>query len=315
MAEPDPILVNDWHAVVELEFLATRGSFETVLLGVPIEISEAGAGSGEVRVVRRDTGAALPARLRYGHVFTSIGQPNRDIAHFPECFEEDRIHVTGGSIAVHVSGLRAVENFLDMGHFPFVHTDYLGVEPHTEVEPYEVRVTEEDEILATKCRFFQPLASPSADGGMMVDYEYRVSRPYTVCLYKSNPIEPERWDFIVLFVQPVSEERCIAHPYLSYLPPQPRQRHQPLVHAAHLRAGQADPREPASEAPAPRPPGGDPRALRCVVARVPALADRAGRDLRRDPGRGRGRARTRAGTGAGRRPEVAGCRRCRRCRT
>ena len=218
MAEPDPILVNDWHAVVELEFLATRGSFETVLLGVPIEISESGAGSGEVRVVRRDTGAALPARLRYGHVFTSIGKPNRDITHFPECFEEDRIHVTGGSIAVHVSGLRAVENFLDMGHFPFVHTDYLGIEPHTEVEPYEVRVTEEDEILATKCRFFQPLASPSADGGMMVDYEYRVSRPYTVCLYKSNPIEPKRWDFIVLFVQPVSEERCIAHPYLSYLP-------------------------------------------------------------------------------------------------
>ena len=218
MAEPDPILVNDWHAVVELDFLATRGSFATVLLGVPIEIAGSGEGPGEVRVVRHDTGAALPARIRYGHVFTSIGQPNRDIAHFPECFEEDRIHVTGGSIAVHVSGLRAVENFLDMGHFPFVHTDYLGVEPHTEVEPYEVRVTEEDEILATKCRFFQPLASPSADGGMMVDYEYRVSRPYTVCLYKSNPIEPERWDFIVLFVQPVSEERCIAHPYLSYLP-------------------------------------------------------------------------------------------------
>ena len=216
MSEPDPVLVNDWHAVVELDFLATRGSFETVLLGVPIEIAE--TGPGEVRVVRSDTGAPLPARIRYGHVFTSIGEPNRDIVHFPECFEADRIFVTGGSISVHVSGLRAVENFLDMGHFPFVHTDYLGAEPHTEVEPYEVRVTNENEILATKCRFFQPLASPSADGGMMVDYEYKVCRPYTVCLYKSNPIEPERWDFIVLFVQPVSEERCVAHPYLAYLP-------------------------------------------------------------------------------------------------
>ena len=221
MAEPDPILVNDWHAVVELEFLATRGSFETVLLGVPIEIveiSEVGAGPGEVRVVRRDTGAPLATRIEYGHVFASLGEPDRDVVHFPECFEADRIFVTGGSIAVHVSGLRAVENFLDMGHFPFVHADYLGAEPHTEVEPYEVRVTNENEILATRCRFFQPLASPSADGGMMVDYEYKVCRPYTVCLYKSNPIEPERWDFIVLFVQPVSEERCVAHPYLAYLP-------------------------------------------------------------------------------------------------
>ena len=53
MAEPDPILVNDWHAVVELDFLATRGSFATELLGVPIEITE--TGPGEIRVVRRDT--------------------------------------------------------------------------------------------------------------------------------------------------------------------------------------------------------------------------------------------------------------------
>ena len=218
MAEPDPILVNDWHAVVELDFLATRDSFATELLGVPIEIAESGEGPGEVRVVRRDTGTPLPARIKYGHVFASLGKPARDIVHFPECHEADRIYVTGGSIAVHVSGLRAIENFLDMGHFPFVHTDYLGAEPHTEVEPYQVTVTEENEILATQCRFFQPLASPSADGGMMIDYEYRVCRPYTVCLYKSNPIEPGRWDFIVLFVQPVSEERCVAHPYLAYLP-------------------------------------------------------------------------------------------------
>ncbi len=39
-----------------------------------------------------------------------------------------------------------------------------------------------------------------------------------MCLYKSNPIEPERRDFIVLLVQPVDEERCVAHPCLAYLP-------------------------------------------------------------------------------------------------
>ncbi len=218
MADPGPILVDDWHAVVELDFLRSRGSFATGLLGVPIRIAGAGVGAGEVRVVRCDTDALLPARIRYGHVFASLGEPSRDIVHFPECHEEDRIFATGGSIAVHVSGLRAVENFLDMGHFPFVHTDYLGAEPYTEVEPYQVTVTEENEVLATQCRFFQPLASPSADGGMMIDYEYKVCRPYTVCLYKSNPIEPERRDFIVLLLQPVDEERCVAHPYLAYLP-------------------------------------------------------------------------------------------------
>lgn len=217
MGGADPILIDDWHAVAELDFLRARGSFGTQLLDVPLEVS-CGATPDDFRVRRHDDGALLPSRVEYGHVFTTLGEPARDVVHFPERHEEDRIRVTGGSIGVAVSGLRAIENFLDMGHFPFVHTGYLGVEPQTEVEPYEVVVTEEDEILATACRFFQPLASPSAEGGMMVDYVYKVCRPYTVCLYKSNPVEPERWDVIVLFVQPVSEERCIAHPWLAYLP-------------------------------------------------------------------------------------------------
>ena len=35
MAEPDPILIDDRHAVVEPDFLGTRGSFATELPGVP----------------------------------------------------------------------------------------------------------------------------------------------------------------------------------------------------------------------------------------------------------------------------------------
>ena len=169
------------------------------------------------RVVRRDTGTALPVRIEYGYVFTSLGEPARDVVHFPEWHEADRLRVSGSSVGVHVSGLRAVENFLDLAHFPFVHTDYLGVEPYTEVEPYKVTVTEENEIFATGCRFFQPHSSPSAAGGRMIDYEYRVRRPYTACLYKINPIEPARKDFIALCLQPVTEERCVAHPCLAYL--------------------------------------------------------------------------------------------------
>ena len=104
-----------------------------------------------------------------------------------------------------------------MGHFPFVHTDYLGVEPHTEVPPYKVDITDDDEVWATDCKFFQPLASPNAEGGFMVDYIYRVIRPYTVALYKSNPMQKDRMDSIYLFVQPVDEETSVAHPFLCYL--------------------------------------------------------------------------------------------------
>ncbi len=57
------------------------------------------------------------------------------------------------------SPLRAVENFLDIAHFPFVHTDILGAEPHTEVAPYSVEIREaEDEVWAPKVKFYQPQA-------------------------------------------------------------------------------------------------------------------------------------------------------------
>ena len=135
MSEPDPILVDDWHAIVGLETLRARGSFRTRLLSIPIGIDA--TAPDDVRVVRCDTGAALPARIEYGYVFASLGDPAGDVVHFPESREADRIRVSGSSVGVHVSGLRAVENFLDLGHFPFVHTNYLGVEPYTEVEPYQ----------------------------------------------------------------------------------------------------------------------------------------------------------------------------------
>ena len=117
-----------------------------------------------------------------------------------------------GSIGIHVSAPRAVENFLDMGHFPYVHTDILGAEPHTEVKEYDVEVSEErDEVLATRCRFFQPRAALSATEGMEVEYVYRVPHPFCSVLYKSSPEAPDRRDVIAIFLQPMTEERCRAH--------------------------------------------------------------------------------------------------------
>jgi phenylpropionate dioxygenase-like ring-hydroxylating dioxygenase large terminal subunit len=211
----DDVLVNDWHVVADLAMLKSRAAITTCLLGVQIEVRR--LADGGTRVVRTDLGTAVPSTERYGFVFACLGAPARDVPDFAEAGEDDRYRLTGGSIGVKVSGLRAVENFLDMGHFPFVHTGWLGIEPHTEVEPYKVEVTADDEVLATECKFFQPVASPTARGGMMVDYIYKVLRPYTVCLYKSNPIQTHRLDLIVLFVQPVDEEHCIAHSYLAYI--------------------------------------------------------------------------------------------------
>ena len=211
----DSVLLNDWHVVADRIALDERSVLSTRLLGV--DLSVAAAPGGAATVVRADTNAHVLSDERYGFVWACLGQPERQILDIPEAAEEDRYRLSGGSIRVQVSGLRAVENFLDMGHFPFVHTGWLGIEPHTEVTPYKVEITDDGEVLATKCKFFQPVASPTANGGFVVDYTYRVIRPYTVSLYKSNPIQMDRRDSIYLFVQPVDEESCIAHSFLCYL--------------------------------------------------------------------------------------------------
>lgn len=209
----DKVLLDDWHVVADLANLSAASPFQTRLLGVDLTIR----GRRDAEIVRNDTGEVVNSASRYGFLWACLGTPERDIVFVPEAEESDRYLVTGGSIAVRVSGLRAVENFLDMGHFPFVHTGWLGDEPHTEVAPYKVELTPADELLATECKFYQPVASPTAKEGFVVEYVYKVIRPYTVALYKSNPIQKDRLDVITLFVQPVDEENCVAHPFLCYL--------------------------------------------------------------------------------------------------
>lgn len=154
----------------------------------------------------------LPVITGYGYIWTSFGNPPAELFPIPEYAEPDRVNMSCGSIGIHVSAPRAVENFLDMGHFPYVHTDILGAEPHTEVKEYDVEVSEErDEVLATRCRFFQPRAALSATEGQEVEYVYRVPHPFCSVLYKSCPEDENRRDVIAIFLQPMTEERCRAH--------------------------------------------------------------------------------------------------------
>ena len=208
------MLFDDWHVVADSAWLSGMPTYQTRLLGIPLTIARTADGAFSVR--RRDGGSPPSVTVKYGFVWACLGTPRQDIVHIPEAEETDRFVVTGGSFGVAVSGLRAVENFLDMGHFPFVHTGWLGAEPHTEVLPYDVS-SNEAEVVATNCKFFQPLASPASPDGSLVDYVYKVLRPYTVVLYKSNPLYRDRMDYIALFVQPVDEENCVAHPLLCYL--------------------------------------------------------------------------------------------------
>ena len=96
---------------------------------------------------------------------------------------------------VKCSPLRAVENSLDIARFPFVHTDILGAEPHTEVNRYDVKIREDvEEVWGIKLGFYQPKAAGAAVEGNMAKYMYRVPVQTASVLYKTCPVRPGAWD-------------------------------------------------------------------------------------------------------------------------
>lgn len=223
MGENDAAIWNDWHPVAALDASAhAHAGFaspgRTRLLGVDLGFEAMRAEPWRVRAWTLADARPCHARARHGVLWVCLGEPGEDIVAIPETAEPDRRLLHAGAFRVHVSGLRAIENFLDMGHFPFVHTGYLGVEPHTEVLPYRIEHDAASrELYARDCRFYQPRAAVTADAGIDVRYVYRVARPYTAVLYKTCPPQPERVDVIALFVQPVEEDWCVAHTVMSYL--------------------------------------------------------------------------------------------------
>ena len=224
----DTVILNQWHPIVVEEEVRRGIVDETVLLGSRVSFSAdstgdpvawrslpaiRAGGSFDASVVSDP----LPILVQYGYVWTSLGAPPEELFEIPEYAEPDRRNIHAATIGVSCSAPRAVENFLDMGHFPFVHTGILGIEPHTEVLEYEVDIDENSEIWATECVFYQPEAAPTSEGGQMSDYIYRVLHPYCVLLYKSCPLDPTRMDVIGLFARSVVADHIEACAFLSVI--------------------------------------------------------------------------------------------------
>jgi phenylpropionate dioxygenase-like ring-hydroxylating dioxygenase large terminal subunit len=212
----DQAALNQWYAVETITDL-TSLIVETKLLGQALELYRNQAGEPVICEVHADGSRShpLPFRERYGCVWTTLGKPNAELFDIVESTEDDRRFVPCGWVKMKASGLRVVENFLDMAHFPFVHTDILGAEPHTDVPHYlsEIR-RDTDEVWATNCTFFQPRIAATEDKGDFVHLTYRVPTPFVVMLYRICPTAPDRLDAIALFIQPMEEDLCRAQPVM-----------------------------------------------------------------------------------------------------
>ena len=207
----EPATRDQWFAVArEADLVAP---FETVLLGETLRIGPDGTAEAGGR--RLDTVTA------YAHLWVCPGTPARPLFPLPEMDEPDRRVAACGAVRVKASGLRLIENFLDLAHFPFVHTGVLGEEARPEVPAYKAEIRRDvDEVWATDCQFWQPQAALGATGGQMTDYTYRVPSPFNVVLYKTCPLAPERMDVIALFVQPVAPALSRAFALVAVIDPE-----------------------------------------------------------------------------------------------
>lgn len=216
----DQDTLNSWHALAAIEDLGRIKTLRTKLLGVPVQVEQ--LTPGEV-TVRHYSGATeefetLPCLIQYGYVWTTFGQNPKPLFKLDNYDEQDRRNIHAATFGVNVSAPRAVENFLDMAHFAFVHTGYLGEEPHTEIPDYEIELDEEvDEIIARDCRSLRSQRSEGQSGAVEVSYVYRIMQPFLTLLTMASAVDPSREDTIALFVQPVDEDNVNAHMLLSVI--------------------------------------------------------------------------------------------------
>ena len=134
-----------------------------------------------------------------------LGTPKEDVPRFAEWDNLSFRKVDAGPYRFKAHGPRVIENFLDVGHFPFVHAGLLGDPGHTEVGDYDVETTS-DGIIAHDIPVWQP--DPDGTGhSAEVKYTYRVLRPLTAYFIKSH--QAQRFS-IFHPVTPVDEHTSIA---------------------------------------------------------------------------------------------------------
>jgi phenylpropionate dioxygenase-like ring-hydroxylating dioxygenase large terminal subunit len=148
-----------------------------------------------VRIPSLPEGSSIPRKARaiayrveerYGLVWVAIADPVAPIPGFPSD-EWDDPAFRGFLSATHEwrsSAGRAVENFLDATHFPFVHEGLLGTRDKTVA--YDHEVAETDYGLT----YFYEENDPNdayGTGGELTRFEYHLYLPFTVHLKKTIP--------------------------------------------------------------------------------------------------------------------------------
>jgi len=215
----ESVVTDEWHVIgasSDFEFQQTRPER---LLGCNLQVTRSSPDNLEVLYLR-STGdvEVLPTIQQYGYIWTTLGRPTHGLFTLDEYAEVNRRWVHLGTFGLRASAPRAIENFLDLAHFPFVHPGYLGVEPHTEVRNYDVATLNGGrELVARRCKFQQPI-TPETTDIIEIEVLYRVPHPYCAILYRPSALDSSRNDLFVAYMRPASEQEtvvCLSHSTLN----------------------------------------------------------------------------------------------------
>jgi phenylpropionate dioxygenase-like ring-hydroxylating dioxygenase large terminal subunit len=143
---------------------------------------------------------------RYEWVFVCLGDPAHEIPPFPEWKAPGYLNFLSGPHFCKTGGYRAIENFLDVAHFPFIHSGILGDPAITTVDDYDVS-TDDRGVHFHNINVWQPDPLGSGQGAYVL-YQYAALRPLTAYFRKDTPTG--ECLTILYCVTPVSEEECIG---------------------------------------------------------------------------------------------------------
>ena len=140
-------------------------------------------------------------------VWINLSKEANDFVNIKEFNESNFNHVASGPYIMNASAPRAIENFLDVAHFPFVHENHLGVKDKPMIDDYDV-VSSNKGIHASNVKIFQPNPDGTNKSGEVI-YDYHVHSPFVASLGK-DVSKKERF-VLVFYVTPISETESMIY--------------------------------------------------------------------------------------------------------
>jgi phenylpropionate dioxygenase-like ring-hydroxylating dioxygenase large terminal subunit len=151
--------------------------------------------------------ATYPVREQYGFIWTCLGTPTQDLPPFPEWDDPAFRKEHAGPYPFLASGFRAVENFIDASHFPFVHAGFNG-DPRNPDRLEEYTVAFDEHGLVTGPVHVRQFYGDHRGVPVDAAYTYHVFRPLTAYFSKDTGGGNRFCTFLT--ATPIDHAECIV---------------------------------------------------------------------------------------------------------